>query len=128
MALERIMLVEDEEDIRAVAELALATVGGFTLETCASGAEALATLDSFRPQLILLDVMMPGMDGPSTLDAIRRQPSFGGTPVVFMTAKVQPEEVQGYLAQGAVSVIPKPFDPMTLPDQIIAIWDEVGRH
>ena len=125
MPLEKIMLVEDEEDIRAVAELALEAVGGFTLKACHSGANALENLDGFRPQLILLDVMMPTMDGPSTLRAIREKPEFAQTPAVFMTAKVQPDEVKGYLALGAVDVIPKPFDPMTLSDQIREIWDKL---
>lgn len=123
--LERIMLVEDEEDIRAVAELALEAVGGFTLTTCASGQSALETLKAFHPQLIVLDVMMPGMDGPTTLKAIREHPEFMATPAIFMTAKVQPDEVNGYLAQGAVAVIPKPFDPMVLSDQIRDIWSNL---
>lgn len=123
--LQRIMLVEDEEDIRAVAELALETVGGFTLKACGSGACALESLDAFMPQLILLDVMMPVMDGPSTLDAIREQPEFADTPAIFMTAKVQPDEVKEYLAQGAVDVIPEPFDPMTLSERIRDIRDKI---
>ncbi len=121
-ALDRIMLVEDEEDIRAVASLALEAVGGFTLKTCDSGQNALEVIGDFRPQLILLDVMMPGMDGPSTLREIRQNPDFATTPAIFMTAKVQPEEVKSYLALGAVSVIPKPFDPMVLSDRIREIW------
>ncbi|MDV3502232.1 response regulator [Marinobacter sp. M-5] len=123
--LQRIMLVEDEEDIRAVAELALEAVGGFTLQACGSGASALENLDAFNPQLILLDVMMPQMDGPSTLRAIRERPEFRNTPAIFMTAKVQPEEVREYLAQGAVDVIPKPFDPMTLSEKIRDIWKKL---
>lgn len=124
--LSRIMLVEDEEDIRTVAELALESVGGFCLKSMGSGSLALEALAEFRPQLILLDVMMPGMDGPATLKAIRRVSGFEQTPVVFMTAKVQPEEVREYLSLGAVDVIPKPFDPMTLSDQIRAIWARLG--
>jgi len=123
--LDRIMLVEDEEDIRAVAELALEAVGGFTLTTCPSGQNALETLAVFRPQLIVLDVMMPGMDGPTTLKAIREHPEFVNTPAIFMTAKVQPDEVNGYLSQGAVAVIPKPFDPMVLSDRIRDIWNNL---
>lgn len=122
-SLERIMLVEDEEDIRAVASLALEAVGGFTLKTCDSGQNALEVIGSFRPQLILLDVMMPGMDGPSTLREIRQTPDFATTPAIFMTAKVQPDEVNSYLELGAAAVIPKPFDPMVLSDRIREIWD-----
>ena len=123
--LQKIMLVEDEEDIRAVAELALEAVGGFTLKACESGASALESLDRFRPQLILLDVMMPMMDGPSTLREIRKKPGFADTPAIFMTAKVQPDEIRNYLALGAVDVIPKPFDPMTLSDRIREIWEKL---
>lgn len=123
--LQRIMLVEDEEDIRAVAELALEAVGGFTLKSCDSGQAALESLEAFRPQLMLLDVMMPGMDGPSTLKAIRQHPEFADVPAIFITAKVHPEEVQGYLAEGAAGVIPKPFDPMELPERIKGIWQQL---
>ncbi len=125
-ALQRIMLIDDEEDIRAVAELALEAVGGFTLKVCSSGQSALAAINEFEPQLILLDVMMPGMDGPSTLRAIRKYPGFARTPAIFMTAKVQQEEIRGYLSLGAEAVIPKPFDPMTLSDQIRGIWSRLA--
>ena len=121
--LTRILYVEDEPDIQTVARLALETLGGFTVEICSSGSEALDRAPGFQPQLILLDVMMPGMDGPTTLGKLRELPQFASTPVIFMTAKVQPSEVAGYRAIGAVDVIPKPFDPMTLSGQIQAIWE-----
>ena len=121
-ALKRILYVEDEADIQAVARLALEMVGGFTLEVCSSGKEALEKAPGFAPQLLLLDVMMPGMDGPATLTALRAQPGTAATPAIFMTAKVQPGEVAQYREQGAVDVIPKPFDPMTLSSTIEEIW------
>lgn len=121
--LTRILYVEDEPDIQMVARLALETLGGFTLEVCSSGKEALDKIGAFQPQLILLDVMMPGMDGPTTLGELRKLPPFAATPVIFMTAKVQPSEVAGYKAIGASDVIPKPFDPMTLSTQVQAIWE-----
>lgn len=121
-ALKRILYVEDEADIQAVARLALEMVGGFTLEVCSSGKEALEKAPGFAPQLLLLDVMMPGMDGPATLAALRAQPGTAATPAIFMTAKVQPGEVAQYREQGAVDVIPKPFDPMTLSSTIEEIW------
>jgi len=96
-ALERILYVEDEPDIREVAMLALEAVGGFTLQVCSSGQEALDTVGAFKPDLILLDVMMPGMDGPSTLKALQKLPEAADVPVIFMTAKVQPQEVAAYL-------------------------------
>lgn len=125
--LTRIMLIEDEDDIRAVAAMALETLGGFELQACASGLEALTAIEAFAPQLIILDVMMPGMDGPETLRGIRKLPGFARTPAVFMTAKVQSEEVERYLAEGALGVIPKPFDPMTLPDRLLEIWQSCGE-
>jgi CheY-like chemotaxis protein len=121
-ALTRILYVEDDADIRSVAGFALEAVGGFVLAACASGEEALAAAPGFAPQLLLLDVMMPGMDGPETLAALRASPGTAATPAVFMTAKVQPQEVARYRALGAIDVISKPFDPMTLSDEIRAIW------
>ena len=122
--LTRILYVEDEPDIQAVAQIALESVGGFTLKTCSSGEEALENAVDFNPDLILLDVMMPGMDGPSTLEALRKLPELANTPAVFMTAKVQPQEVEQLLSGGAVDVIAKPFDPMTLADNIRDIWNK----
>lgn len=121
--LSRILYVEDEQDIQMVARLALEALGGFSVEICNSGEEALKRAPDFQPQLILLDVMMPGMDGPTTLKALRGLPRFTDTPVVFMTAKAQSGEVEGYKKLGAADVIPKPFDPMTLASQVQAIWE-----
>jgi CheY-like chemotaxis protein len=119
----RILYVEDEPDIQTVARIALEAVGGFTVKICSSGKEALSQAADFQPQLILLDVMMPVMDGPTTLKKLRELPQFVSTPVIFMTAKVQPGEIAEYLASGAVDVIPKPFDPMSLSRQVQAIWE-----
>lgn len=121
--LQRILYVEDEPDIQAVAKLALEMVGGFTVKVCSSGEEALREAEAFAPDMILLDVMMPGMDGPSTLKALRELPSLAELPVAFMTAKVQPAEVTHYKTLGARDVIAKPFDPMTLASQVRAIWE-----
>ncbi|WP_332775316.1 response regulator [Polaromonas sp.] len=121
--LNRILYVEDEPDIRAIAQMALEAVGGFTVLACASGREALAAAPSAAADLLLLDVMMPGMDGPSTLQALRQLPATAGTPVIFMTAKVQAAEVAQYRALGALDVIAKPFDPMALSAQIRQIFD-----
>lgn len=120
--LSRILYVEDEPDIRFVAQMALKAVGGFTVIACASGPEALSAAPDARVDLLLLDVMMPGMDGPSTLKALRELPATASTPVIFMTAKVQAAEVALYKSLGALEVIPKPFDPMQLSAQIRAIW------
>ena len=121
--LQNILYVEDEPDIQAVAQVALEMVGGFTLKVCSSGQEALETVKSFVPDLILLDVMMPGMDGPTTMRELKKLPDLANIPMVFMTAKVQPKEVSEYLALGARGVIAKPFDPMKLADEVRAVWE-----
>jgi CheY-like chemotaxis protein len=121
--LTRILYVEDEPDIQAVARVALQVVGGFTVKICSSGEEALREIAGFNPDLILLDVMMPGMDGPGTLSALRKLPELDRIPVTFMTAKVQPSEVEHYKSLGALEVIAKPFDPMKLASQVQRIWD-----
>ncbi len=125
-SVERILCVEDDPDIQAVIRLALERVGGFTVKLCSSGPEALEAVAGFRPDLILLDVMMPGMDGPTTLSALRRLPRAASLPVIFMTAKVQPDEVAYYHRLGALGVIAKPFDPMTLSREILQHW--LRRH
>ena len=121
--LARILYVEDEPDIRAIAQIALEAVGGFTVIACASGSEALVNAPGANADLLLLDVMMPGMDGPSTLKALRELPATANTPVIFMTAKVQAAEVAQYRELGAIDVIHKPFDPMELAAQINRIWE-----
>jgi len=123
--LQKILMVDDERDIREVARLALELVGGYTVCLCASGAQALAEGPAFAPDLIVLDVMMPGMDGPATLAALRRTVPFASTPVVFMTAKAQPQQVQQFLALGAVDVVAKPFQAMQLAQQLAAIWNQL---
>ena len=118
----RILYVEDEPDIRMLVQMTLEAVGGFTVIACASGPLAVGAAPQARADLLLLDVMMPGMDGPDTLRALRELPATARTPAIFMTAKVQAEEVAVYKALGLLEVISKPFDPMTLSDQIRRIW------
>jgi two-component system, OmpR family, response regulator len=125
--LTRILMVEDDADIQVVAQLALEVLGGFTVCMCSSGRAALEAAAAFHPDLILLDVMMPDMDGPSTLAALRALPYTAATPVIFMTAKVQPQELTVYKALGVPDVIAKPFDPMTLAATITAIWSGYQR-
>ena len=123
--LHKILYVEDEADIQKIAKLALEEVGGLKVLICASGAEAIDKAPGFQPDIILLDVMMPGMDGPDTLEALHGLPGIEGTPAVFLTAKAMPAEVERYKKLGVLDVIPKPFDPMTLADQVKEIWN---RH
>lgn len=123
-SLQKVLLVEDDLDIQIIGRLALETVGGLTLEACSSGQDCLEIAPQFRPDLILLDVMMPGMDGPSTLKALKADPELANIPVVFMTAKVQTHEVESYKLMGAIDVIAKPFDPMTLALQVQSLWNQ----
>lgn len=123
--LTHVLYVEDDPDIRVVAQLALEAVGGFRLRLCGSGQEALdAVAGGYAPDLMLLDVMMPSMDGPSTLAALRKLAATADTPAVFMTAKVQASEVAHYKSLGAVGVVAKPFDPMRLAQQVSELWEQ----
>jgi len=119
--LRRIVVVEDDPDIRAVVALVLGRVGGLDVACCDGGAAALELVPATAPDLVLLDVMMPGIDGLETLARLRRDPRSAHIPVVFMTARAQPRDRAGYLAQGAAAVIAKPFDPMTLFRQLESV-------
>lgn len=123
--LNKILYVEDEPDIQMIARVALENVGGFELLVCSSGPEAIEKAAAFRPDLFLLDVMMPGMDGPTTLAELRKIPQLEKTPVMFMTAKVQPQEVEFLKSLNVADVIAKPFDPMGLAGNIRDSWAKV---
>jgi two-component system OmpR family response regulator len=118
----KILYVDDEPDIRSIVEFALEDEEGIELKLCASGPEALNVVVNYQPDLLLLDVMMPGMDGPTTLQRMRELPSMASVPAIFITAKVRPNEVEEFKAMGALDVIPKPFDPMSLADQVRALY------
>ncbi len=120
--LKRILLVDDDEDIRRVGHLALERVGGFDVEICGSGKEALRKAPAFKADLILLDVMMPQMDGITLFEFLSVHPELGDVPVIFITAKAQKPEIARYLVLGAIGVIKKPFDPMKLADKVRTIW------
>jgi CheY-like chemotaxis protein len=114
----RILHVDDEPDIREVIEISLALDPEITLRSCNAGEEALGVAEQWSPDIILLDVMMPVMDGPATLARLRANPETAGIPVVFMTARAQSREVDRLRALGALGVIAKPFDPMTLAGSV----------
>ncbi len=124
--LKKILYVEDEPDIQMIARVALENVGGFELLVCSSGAEAVEKAAAFAPDMFLLDVMMPGMDGPSTLVELRKIPQLAKTPVMFMTAKVQPQEVEFLKSLNVADVIAKPFDPMGLANNIRESWAKIS--
>jgi two-component system OmpR family response regulator len=110
----RVLHVDDEPDIREVVELSLSLDPDLKVRSCGSGGDALAAAVAWLPDLILLDVMMPLMDGPTTLTHLRQSPRTADIPVVFMTARAQPRELEHFVSLGAEGVIAKPFDPMTL--------------
>ncbi len=123
----RILYVDDEADIREIAALSLALDESFDVKTCPSGIEALRVAPEWQPRLILLDVMMPGMDGSETLAGLRAEPRTVDIPIVFITARTQSYEVQRFLSLGAAGVIAKPFDPMTLAAQARHYLDGPAR-
>ena len=122
MALKKILYVEDDDDIRTITVMALEMLGDFEVAAFAAGPAALDRATAFAPDLILLDVMMPGMDGPTTLTGLRAQPALADVPAVFFTAKAQPDEVRRLRDLGASDVLAKPFDPEALPGALHRIW------
>ena len=117
-----ILVVDDEPDIRELAKLSLERVGGHRVVAAGSGAEALSLAAGLSPDAVLLDVQMPGMDGPTTLAALRAGAVDAGVPVVFLTADVHESRVADLRALDVVAVLAKPFDPMTLPDEISRLF------
>ena len=113
----KILFVDDDEDIRTIARLSLTAVGGWDVTLASSGPQAIELAGTDRPDLIMLDMMMPGMDGLATLQGLRADARTASIPVIFLTAKMQKTEVDRYRAVGA-GFIAKPFDPMGLPDEI----------
>ena len=118
-----ILCIDDDPDIRTIAIMALALDPGITVRGAASGAEAVALLrrDGWRPDAIMLDVMMPAMDGPATLAAIRALDGYDDVPVIFMTARARQADLDAYRALGADGVIVKPFDPLRLAEDVHAL-------
>lgn len=114
----RILYVDDEADIREIAQMSIELDPALEVRTCASGAEAVEQAAAWRPQLVLLDVMMPGMDGPTVFSHLRGAPETAAIPIVFITARTQASEIQTFLDLGALGVLAKPFDPMTLAARV----------
>lgn len=121
----RVLVVDDEPDIREIAQVSLELTEGWEVLTATCGAEALQRAAEEQPEAILLDVMMPDMDGPTTFRHLREQPSTAGIPVVLLTAKVQAADRRQFSDLGVAGVISKPFDPLTLAQEVRRIleWD-----
>jgi len=122
----KILFVDDESDIRTIAQMALKHAQ-YDVDLCDSGKAALERAKTFKPDLILLDVMMPDLDGLETLKKLQKDAELRSIPVIFISAKVQKREVDEYLKLGAIGVISKPFDPLTLGKSVDAIWSDKGK-
>ena len=121
MSQKHILLVDDEDDIREVAGISLEAVGGWRISSASSGTEGIAKALSEQPDAILLDVMMPDIDGPTTFKRLQDDPQTRGIPVILLTAKAQTADRQGFEELGVAGMLTKPFDPMALSDQVAAI-------
>lgn len=120
--LNKICYVEDDEDIQRIVRLSLERIGKMTVETVSNPLEAIDRITAFTPDLVMLDWMMPGMDGPTLFKRMKERPDTGKLPVVFITAKASQSELDELLRLGAAGTISKPFQPKDLPDQLRAIW------
>ena len=125
--LNRIMLVDDESQIHPIVQLALEGLGGFEVMSCTSGEEAIQKAPAFRPDLVLVDVMMPEMDGIETLSALRGLPPLQDTDYAFFTGRTAPKDLQTYESLGALGTIEKPFDPLKLAEEVQVLWSKAGH-
>jgi CheY-like chemotaxis protein len=125
--IKKVLLVDDDQNIRFVAQMALEGLTDWKILVAESGAEAIKSAVNEKPDLILLDMMMPGMDGPTTYANLKEYNDLALVPVIFMTAKVQTHEVESHLKLGAAGVIAKPFDPMNLHTEILRILSGNSR-
>ena len=123
--LNRVCYVEDDQDIQRIVRLSLEKVGKMTVEVVSDPMEAIARISAFKPQLVMLDWMMPGMDGPALFKKMREVPETKDLPVVFITAKASQRELEELRAMGALGTISKPFSPKDLPDQLRALWNKL---
>jgi two-component system, OmpR family, response regulator len=117
--IKKVLLVDDDDNIRLIAQLTLEDE--WTILSCSSGLEALSVAASEKPDLIILDMMMPGMDGKTTLARLKEQKETADIPVIFLTAKVQRQDLAAYQTMDVIGVITKPFNPLTLADEIRSV-------
>lgn len=121
--LKKIIYAEDEPDLQTVVEMTVQAMSDFEMKICDNGKILLECVEEYSPDLIMLDVMMPELDGPSTFNKLKEMEKLKNVPVIFMTAKAQVHEVEHFKSLGAIGVITKPFDPMTLCEEIQNIWN-----
>lgn len=123
--LKRILIVEDEPEMQNILRLTLMTGGNFTLKTCSTGSQAVSAVRLFPPDLVLLDEAMPGFDGLDTLRVLRSIPQTASVPIIFVTGKCRPQDIEEYMARGATGVITKPFDPFNFIKAVEEICSRV---
>ena len=124
--LRRILVVDHQRETRMVVEFSLGKIYGYEVRACASGAEALELVPAFAPDLVLLDVGMPDLDGPATL--LRMRAAGMRAPVVFFTSRQSPDQLARYARIGALATISKPFDPLKLERQLRRIWEGAAQR
>jgi len=120
--LQKILYAEDDLDIQTITIMALESFGNFTLKQCNNGKQALDCIDEFEPDIVVTDIMMPEMDGITLLQNLRNNPKYKDLPVIFTTAKAQAHEIEYYSKLGVTKIISKPFNLVTLADELREIW------
>jgi two-component system OmpR family response regulator len=123
--LQRICYVEDDEDIQRIVRMSLERIGKMTVEVVTDSLKAIEAMNAFKPDLVMLDWMMPGMDGPTLFAKMKQDPLVSALPVVFITAKATQRDIDELVRLGAAAVLSKPFSPKDLPDQLRAIWSKL---
>jgi DNA-binding response OmpR family regulator len=126
--LKRIMYVDDDPDLQQIVKMGLEIGGNFNVKVCASGYQALEEIEEYKPDLVILDVVMPFISGPKTLEAIRKMDAVATVPVIFLTSKIQPTQLAHYESLGAIGVIRKPLNPMKLSAQVLEIWQDFHKN
>ena len=125
MRIQKVLMIDDDPVIRKIIEISLTKIGNWTVMFAESGRKGIDAIDEFQPDVVLLDNVMPGLDGPATLTLLRAKESSAQIPIIMMTGKVLKQEIQHYYQLGASGVITKPFDPLTLPSDIQTIVDKL---
>lgn len=126
MELNKILCIDDDPDILAIVQVSLEALGGYVLHTCLSGGEGIRVAASWQPDLVLTDVMMPELDGIATFKLLRENQATARIPIAFMTACVEQSQQEYYRSLGAAGLIQKPFDPITLPNEVRAVWQTLA--
>lgn len=124
----KILYIEDEPDVQNIVLMALEDIGGYEMKICGSGKEAFETIKTYKPDLFLVDVMLPDMDGPTVLKKIKENPELEKVPAVFITAKTELQELVEFKSLNVLGIIRKPFDPIAISETISSLWNEYYKN